>query len=312
VVRTENGGYAIRPKLTLFALPRLVKMQWRLSAVLAGLDDPVAEKERLFQSLKLGVALQVLQMRLPTHTSGELARWLSDPPQAPQNARTTLNLLHQIQLKRTKLSHAWTENFSPADAPIPEEFPDHFWDEFRFAPVVTSEKRTYPNRFQGTPIYGGTGAGTLGQDLLVFAQATPHAVEQYSLAKAVFFARGGVLSHACVVAREQKLPCITGLGPTFFERVQEASAPLRARFNAQEGWIEVLPPPREYTVKGYVHKKSHRTLGAALGAKGEFKLIYGVYDVISGFFAYYEHEQQAALDMPPRGAARVVSSSKCL
>ena len=35
---------------------------------------------------------------------------------------------------------------------------------------------------------------------------------------------------------------------------------------------------------------------------------YAVYDVVSGFFAYYESEQEALLDMKPRGAARVVSA----
>ena len=72
----------------------------------------------------------------------------------------------------------------------------------------------------------------------------------------------------------------------------------------QAAWVDALPPPRQFTVQGYLHK---RRVGARkLG--GDFDMRYAVYDVISGFFAYYENEQEAKLDMKPRGAARVVSA----
>ena len=72
----------------------------------------------------------------------------------------------------------------------------------------------------------------------------------------------------------------------------------------QAAWVDALPPPRQFTVQGYLHK---RRVGARkLGS--DFDKRYAVYDVISGFFAYYETEQEAKLDMKPRGAARVVSA----
>ena len=57
----------------------------------------------------------------------------------------------------------------------------------------------------------------------------------------------------------------------------------------QAAWVDALPPPRQFTVQGYLHK---RRVGARkLG--GDFDMRYAVYDVISGFFAYYESEQDA-------------------
>ena len=99
----------------------------------------------------------------------------------------------------------------------------------------------------------------------------------------------------------------------FAFNTQEEHAEGRGRFHEfcvddeaqQLGWIDALPPPREYTVKGYLHK---RRIGALKLSKDDFDLRYAVYDVISGFFAYYETEQEALLDMKPRGAARVVSA----
>ena len=70
-------------------------------------------------------------------------------------------------------------------------------------------------------------------------------------------------------------------------------------------WVDSLPPPREFTVKGYLHK---RRIGAKKLMGNEFDLRYAVYDVISGYFAYYESEQEAFLDQKPRGAARIVSA----
>ena len=78
----------------------------------------------------------------------------------------------------------------------------------------------------------------------------------------------------------------------------------------QKQWVEALPPPREYTVNGYLYKKVGRTLNALKLAKEEntWEKRYAVYDVMSGYFAYYESEQEALLDMKPRGSARVVSA----
>ena len=119
----------------------------------------------------------------------------------------------------------------------------------------------------------------------------------------------------------------------------------------QSAWIDALPPPRKFTVQGYLHKRrvGARKLGSDFDLRCAFASMpspyhipwchvpcpphttspgatwhapssphlprchvslvsYAVYDVISGFFAYYENEQEALLDMKPRGAARVVSA----
>lgn len=56
--------------------------------------------------------------------------------------------------------------------------------------------------------------------VLVFPKARPETVEVFSHAAALLFAEGGALSHACTVAREQGIPCITGLGVEFFETLE--------------------------------------------------------------------------------------------
>ena len=53
--------------------------------------------------------------------------------------------------------------------------------------------------------------------------------------------------------------------------------------DVQSQWIDALPPPREFTVKGYLYQKK---AGIKILKKDSWDLRYGVYDVISGFFAY--------------------------
>ena len=76
----------------------------------------------------------------------------------------------------------------------------------------------------------------------------------------------------------------------------------------QSKWVDALPPPREFTVRGAIFKKKKGVLKTMKLQRDSWDLFYGVYDVISGFFAYYESEQEALLDMKPKGSARVVSA----
>lgn len=69
-------------------------------------------------------------------------------------------------------------------------------------------------------------------------------------------------------------------------------------------WLEALPPPVASDVKGYVWK---RRFGAKKLGDG-FDLRFCVYDVLSGYFTYYESEKEAMMDMKPRGRVRVVSA----
>lgn len=76
--------------------------------------------------------------------------------------------------------------------------------------------------------------------VLVFAQARPEAVGFYVGAAALVFAEGGVLSHACVVARERGIPCVTGLGRPFWVAMQEAGvAELRLSVDGATGEVRV-------------------------------------------------------------------------
>eukprot|EP00966_Prymnesium_polylepis_P089659 2076058-Prymnesium_polylepis.1 len=72
----------------------------------------------------------------------------------------------------------------------------------------------------------------------------------------------------------------------------------------QLGWLEALPPPREYTVQGYLHKKRF----GAMKLTDSFDLRFAVYDVITGYFSYYEKEDEALMNLQPKGHVRIVSA----
>ena len=74
----------------------------------------------------------------------------------------------------------------------------------------------------------------------------------------------------------------------------------------QQKWLGTLPPPKDFTVKGYLYKKRH---GAKRGLFAEeFDHRFAVYDVLTGIFSYYETEDEALMDMKPRGRVRVVAA----
>jgi hypothetical protein len=177
-------------------------------------------------------------MRLPRHSPRELAEWLADPAHAPRAAEKTLQLLSRIQSKRSALSSAWNERFhSSSELTAPDEFPEHFWDSFRFAPRAPAKSGT--TRFEGSPVFPGVGEGVLrfrSGELALHPTAHPGALQ--AEARALFFCRGGVLSHACVLARENKIPCITGLGSALEEELRTNGGALRIRFDAGQGWVE--------------------------------------------------------------------------
>ena len=238
VERTEGEGFRIVPRFRVFHLPRLLHAQWRLSALLADLDADASKELRLERSLALGIALQLVQMRLPRHSPRELAGWLSDPSQAPRSAQKTLAMLARIQSRRSTLSSAWSERFQASqELRAPEEFPEHFWDSFQLAPRTPLPSGT--RRFEGSPVFPGVGAGVLrfrSGELALYPTAHPGALQ--GGARALFFCRGGVLSHACVLARENKIPCITGLGSALEEELQKSGGEMQIRFDAGQGWVE--------------------------------------------------------------------------
>ncbi|MGE0614621.1 MAG: PEP-utilizing enzyme [Bacteriovoracia bacterium] len=213
-----------------------------------GESSPVASGDGIHQSLLLGLAILSLTLRLPTHTEVELAHWLMEPQQAPLAARRTLELLQKLQMKRTDLSHYWLEIFpdeagETATPPGPlcywldetgtRRFPteaaghsEHPMDHSRGTPTSESPPAT---AWQGSPVCAGQVHGEARfidpmrhppsdveeGAILIFAKARPDSVEYFTKARAVLFCTGGLMSHACTVARERHLPCVTALGREF-------------------------------------------------------------------------------------------------
>lgn len=246
VVEDAAGGYRFKPRFSIAGYIRLFRLQWRLTQyvqeILQQENLPEDRDAALAQSLALGLCMQALMLRLNARARDKLPQYLADPKTAPAAQRMTILQLQQIQLRRTKLSPVWHDMFvAPRGmelAEVPAFFWDHPTDIASVAAPVQSAATTAQMLFHGMPVTGGQVSGLavvmVSDDLpaekpadkcvFVFRHARPEAVEAYAMADAVLFADGGVLSHACVVAREQGLPCITGLGADFYTRMKSADA----------------------------------------------------------------------------------------
>jgi phosphohistidine swiveling domain-containing protein len=240
-VADETAGYRFQTSRSPFAYVRLFKLQWRLTQYLqeALQRNAVPEEDdaALAESLALGLCLQALMMRLNAAARGNLAQYLADPKAAPAAQRATVMQLQAVQMRRTQLSPVWHKLFPKQEGAV-TEVPPYFWDhptDITAAALpqnISSEQRL----FYGMPVVGGQVSGlavVMVDDVLppekpadkcvfVFRYARPEAVEAYTMADAVLFGDGGALSHACVVAREQGIPCITGLGGAFYDRMKAA------------------------------------------------------------------------------------------
>lgn len=243
VVPRPDGKYAFQLKpLRLFAL---LVSQWKVARFLQrhlGREYPLppSPDERLVEGLALGIALQSVLMRLDKNATAHMAEWLASPEKIPRLYRKTFAQIQAIQLRRTSLSPVWRELFParPENEESRQPLPDYFWD----APENTVERAAIPKKeagWKGMGIYGGEVSGRVvvvtsmsiarevlaqerGAVILVFRRARPETTELFSFAKGVLFAEGGALSHACTVAREQNMPCITGLGADFFEQIAQS------------------------------------------------------------------------------------------
>lgn len=264
------GQFAYAPRNNLMNTFALLKSQWKTERYVArttgyhaddahllrGIDD------RLVESTALGLALQALLLRLPKHTPQDFAGWLADPGAAPLAVRKTVMQVQAIQKHRTLLSPAWAELFPPRREPAHSlPAPDWFWDEpppaeARPDPVVGNPDVT---AWQGLPVCAGqvSGRAILMRSLessvsalepsdfpiLVFPRARPETVEAFGPAAALLFAEGGALSHACTVAREQGIPCITALGPEFLDALEKRlhNGKVWLSIDGAAGHVRVLP-----------------------------------------------------------------------
>jgi phosphohistidine swiveling domain-containing protein len=256
-VRREDGSIRLDNELLLSiltqgrprSLVRQARLQWRIEKYLASSPVPssseTAEAMRV-RSLVLGLCQQAILMRLPAHSEADLARWLARVERAPRAARASLKQVLGLQKLRDALSGTRKGLFAE-----PREAGE--------APPTGCPPggETNTRRWQGLPVCWGSVEGPFwivpdkpgatppeGADIFVFRRAHPDAVTWYERARAVVFAQGGVLSHACSVAREMGLPCLTGVGACCLAELRKASPEARLRITVSEksSELELLTP----------------------------------------------------------------------
>jgi phosphohistidine swiveling domain-containing protein len=244
---TEKPGKIIKAKGLIRTTFELIRLHWKLEKFLAssgaklGLhysDD--ADSSRAL-SLALGICQQALIMRLPKHTPETLARWIMAPLAAPAMARPTIFRLLSIQEQRDALASAW-KNFFQVSSNVPTHSAPSHADEF--SSVLSRER----NSWKGLPVSPGitdgeylvvsaqTTADISMESILIFEKASPETVRLFAKAKGLVFVTGGVLSHACSVARERGIPCITGVGYGFLKELKRRQ-PKGLRINVEDGTV---------------------------------------------------------------------------
>lgn len=226
----ENGGYRFQPDYTPRRIWALLVRQWRMARFMA--KDPGGDA--LAESLALGLGLQSLILQLGAD-AGQLALWLARPEQAPSKYRRLLRQIQKVQMRRTALSPAWRELFPPPAGTESDDrppLPDHFWDQPPATAAASQPSRPHGPEWQGMPVCTGRRTGLAVADMqdlpgdgtpliLVFRRARPETTEYFAHAAAVLFAEGGILSHACTVARERNLPAVTALGTDLIDYLRQ-------------------------------------------------------------------------------------------
>ncbi len=241
-VPKDDQGFDYKTMMSPMAFFRFLRHQWSISVYLEKtLPSPLPQdpETQVIESLALGVALLSLTPRLPRHTAEQLGIWMSDIPNAPKQAQKTLLQIQKLQMRRTALSSGWSA-FIKGDHTRSREnnTPSLFWNEptLRNAdiPDPTTIRRT---SWKGIPVVAGNikaeaviitqatpedmeDPSQLSGKILVFPRARPETVLFFEYARAILYAEGGTLSHACTVAREQKIPCVTGLGKDFIPSIK--------------------------------------------------------------------------------------------
>lgn len=262
VAPAAGGGFGYKTSYRLSRLFPLIRSQWKIARYILtrtepGFVLPADNEGRIRESLALGLALLSVTMRLPPHTPEQLASWLADPEKLTASLRRTIVQLHYIQQLRTALSPAWNAWFAEAhgtvpSVEVPHDLPEYFWDvPPALQASAASKEQNSSTEWRGMGVCGVNVTGravlvTRASDraalqagseplVFVFALARPESVEWYEGATAVLFGEGGIMSHACTVAREQNLPCITALGKGFISRLKEAAE------KHENVWLSVRP-----------------------------------------------------------------------
>lgn len=246
-------------------LPAFLRSQWNISRyILRCLEEnyrpPETHEEQISESIALGLAALSLTLRLPAHTSEQLAVWLANPAPLPSRLRVPIVQLQKIQALRTRLSIAWKTEFPSSLAPAPDNTPAYFWDTpptFIASPSPIRHETVW----RGMAIAGGAVSGRAvlmtryttpdmlqqiaAPLILVFPLARPESVEWFEYAAGILFIQGGAMSHACTIAREQNLACITALGKGFLQEVEARLLQpdaLWVSLQPMDGMVEFIPP----------------------------------------------------------------------
>lgn len=261
-IRAPDGGYEMRISYKRQHLWALLASQWRIARFLR----PDAQKKiDLAESIALGLVLQALILRLGAQ-AGQMPAWLAAPDVAPQQYRKTIRQIQTVQMRRTDMSNVWKDVFpaySGENAP-PEGLPDFFWDDA--TPVPGNKSAPPPTAggkdgvWKGLSVCAGKVTGLAvavpavpepakllalkekykAPLILVFRRARPETTELFAYADAVVFAEGGVLSHACTVARERNMPSVTAVGPGFYELIKSGEK-IWLSLDGSGATVKILP-----------------------------------------------------------------------
>lgn len=257
-VKDKDAGYKVISRSGFKSLWALLKTQWYISRFLAqkheGLDP-------LVESLALGIALQASIMRLGEGQE-HMAQWLSDIDKAPKQHHSVLKQIQSIQVRRTEISECWHEVFSPSQDDIHsrDDMPEFFWDDN--VPQLSKPKErasaaAQKSEWSGRSVFAGSMTGLAAAVrpnvspeelkalkaeynaplILVFKNARPETVELFSYADAVIFGTGGVLCHACTIAREMQMPSVTALGTDIFDQIRNSPDKVWLQVDGQSGHV---------------------------------------------------------------------------
>ncbi len=263
----EEGGFTYKENYRPSALWRLFRSQWRISRYVRdhtepGLELPNDNETKLVESLALGCCVLALTMRIPSKESRQLHEGLADTAKASPAFRMVYDQIKAVQARRNLLSPAWAVLFQHNTLRLqPSGLPTFFWDEppkLAVNPPEPTSQDVVVTEWRGIPVAGQavTGKAILVRDeadiarlkasserlVLICPLARPETVELFPYAAAVLYGDGGALCHACSIAREQNLTCITGLGQDFIRAMQARLA------DNEELILTVDPSARVVTV----------------------------------------------------------------
>ncbi len=257
-------SFTYKTRRNPFRVWALIRAQWNIAQFTLKHSEktwkPPAELIlQIAQSTALGLALLSVTMRLPRHTSQQMAGWLANPQALPTTQRQAVLQIQQLQSLRNGLRHAWTTLFpdSQPDA-LHDAGPDFFWNSPPEISAAQQEQALNATSWKGAGIAGARATGravliATPKDyasassvphpaVLVFPLARPETTELFTKGVAVLYGNGGALCHACAIAREHNVPCITGLGNGFIARIRQLLA------EHKEVWLDVDPATSTVTL----------------------------------------------------------------